>query len=134
MLLMSSQVNVMPTMKTRGLSAWQLRCLIIHCLWYTSQCTPNEIEMTVQCTQCQMSWGTWKAIYHLLYMCLIQNWYDAPFRRYNILKVMWPWFDLERLSKVKCIQVNWYFIDDFLYSTNHVYLHRFSRLRFWVCV
>ena len=28
--------------KTRGLSAWQLRCLIIHWVWYTAQRTPND--------------------------------------------------------------------------------------------
>ena len=53
----------------------------------------------------------WKTIYDLLYHAQ----YDAPFRRYNLLKVMWPWFDLEKLSKVKWLQVNWYFIKDFLY-------------------
>ena len=26
-----------------------------------------------------------------------------------------PWFDLERLSNVKCLEVNWWFIDDFIY-------------------
>ena len=60
-----------------------------------------------------MSWGKLKDHIWFIISCII--WYDALFRRYNFLKVMWPWFDLERLSKVKCLQVNWYFIDDFIY-------------------
>ena len=60
-----------------------------------------------------MSWGKLKDHIWFIISCTI--WYDAPFRRYNLLKVMRPWFDLERLSKFKCFQVNWYFIEDFLY-------------------
>ena len=60
-----------------------------------------------------MSWSKLK--YHIWCIISCTIWYDAPFRRYNLLKVMWLWFDLERLSNVKCLQVNWYFIDDFLY-------------------
>ena len=40
-------------MKTRGLSAWQLRCLIVYttlmmstCLWYTAKLTPNDLDLT----------------------------------------------------------------------------------------
>ena len=42
---------------------------------------------------------------HVCVSCTI--WYDAPFRRCNFLKVTWPWFDLERLCKVKCLEANW---------------------------
>ena len=34
---------------TRGLSAWQLRCLIIHWVWYIAQWTPNDLDLTFQC-------------------------------------------------------------------------------------
>ena len=45
---------------TRGLSAWQLRCLIIHCLLYTAQGTHNDLDLTFQCHQSQMSQGKLK--------------------------------------------------------------------------
>ena len=42
--------------KTRGLSAWQLRCLIVYatlmmsnCLWYTAKLIPNDLDLTFQC-------------------------------------------------------------------------------------
>ena len=69
-------VNQSSEHKTRGLSAWQLRCLIIHDLWCTAHWTPNDL------------FG------------------------FNFLKVMRTWFDLER---VKYLEVNCWFIDDFLY-------------------
>ena len=105
-------IIVLNKFKTRGLSAWKLRCLIIHYLWYmyTTQWTPNDLDFTFKC-QGQMSWDSkiiiiWFIIYTGMYVsCKI--WYDAPSRRYNLLKVMWPWFDIERLSKVKCLEVNW---------------------------
>ena len=31
---------------TRGLSTGQLRCLIIHWVWYTAQRTPNDLDLT----------------------------------------------------------------------------------------
>ena len=41
---------------TRGLSAWQLRCLIVYatlmisnCLWYTAKLIPNDLDLTFQC-------------------------------------------------------------------------------------
>ena len=41
---------------TRGLSAWQLRCLIVYatpmmsnCLWYTAELIPNDLDLTFQC-------------------------------------------------------------------------------------
>ena len=43
-------------MSTRGLSAWQLRCLIVYailmisnCLWYTAKLIPNDLDLTFQC-------------------------------------------------------------------------------------
>ena len=42
--------------QTRGLSAWQLRCLIVYatlmmsnCLWYTAKLIPNDLDLTLQC-------------------------------------------------------------------------------------
>ena len=45
-----------PSNKTRGLSAWQLRCLIVYailmisnCLWYPAKLIPNDLDLTFQC-------------------------------------------------------------------------------------
>ena len=44
------------TNQTSGLSAWQLRCLIVYatpmmsnCLWYTAKLIPNDLDLTFQC-------------------------------------------------------------------------------------
>ena len=66
----------------------------------------NEHPMTLiwpfNATQGQMSWGKLKDhIYDLLYRRFIQNLISCSI--YNLLKLRKPWFDLERLSKVKCL-------------------------------
>ena len=51
-----------------------------------AQLTPNNLDLTFQCHQGQMSWGKLKTIYM---MCFMQNaiQYDTPFRRY-LLKII----------------------------------------------
>ena len=61
---------------TRGLSAWQLRCLIVYatlmmsnCLWYTAKLIPNDLDLTFQCHPRSNVMGVnWKTIYDLLYV------------------------------------------------------------------
>ena len=49
-------VTLIWPLNTRGLSAWQLRCLIVYatlmmsnCLWYTAKLIPNDLDLTFQC-------------------------------------------------------------------------------------
>ena len=46
----------------------------------------------------------------MIYWVYENKLHDAPFRIYNLLKVMWPWFDHESLSKVKLIVHRWLLI------------------------
>ena len=59
---------------TRGLSAWQLRRLIVYAtlmisnyLWYTAKLIPNDLDLTFQCHPKSNVMGVnWKTIYDLL--------------------------------------------------------------------
>ena len=63
-----------------------------------------------------MSWGKLK--YHIWFTIYVFHakcdMIDAPFRRCNLLKVViCPWKVIQ--VQFKCLEVNWQFIDDFLY-------------------
>ena len=99
-------------LKTRGLSAWQLRCLIIHWVSYTAQRTPNYLDWPFQCHQGQMSRGKLKD--HMIYYLFMQNLYDAPFRRYTFwmhVTLIRPWkFIQGQMSWGKLIVHRWLLI------------------------
>ena len=58
---------------------------MIHSPWI-----PNYLDLTFQG---QMSWGKLKDhIWFTIYICVsCKIWSNAPFRRWNLLKVLWPW-------------------------------------------
>ena len=84
---------------TRGLSAWELRCLIIHGLW----CRAQWSWMNTQWHWFELSMPpkvkchgvNWKTIIYLLYKRFIQNlikcsiWEIQPFETHVTL--IWPW-------------------------------------------
>ena len=55
--MFSLHFMLFPTfLETRGLSAWQLRCIIVYAtlmmsnyLWYTAKLIPNDLDLTFQC-------------------------------------------------------------------------------------
>ena len=88
---------------TRGLSAWQLRCLIIHWVWYIEQWTPNYLNLTSNATKGKMSRGKLKD--HIWFtMCLWKNSCDAPFRSHV---TFWSHVTLIRPWKFVQGQMSW---------------------------
>ena len=102
--------------KTRGLSAWQLRCLIVYatlmmsnCLWYTAKLIPNDLVLTFQCHPRSNVMGQTERPYMIYYMCFMQNLIRRcsmqemqPFESHVTL--IWPWNGYPILS---IVEVNW---------------------------
>ena len=70
-------------------------------------------------------------VYHDVYYCHfpLDSWYTVVFTVYNSSMIMY-YCNKHFIRQFYCLillMIQWY-------STNHVYLHRFSRLRFCVCV
>ena len=102
--------------KTRGLSAWELRCLIIHGLWYRAQWSLMNTQWpwfdlsTPPNVKCHGV--NWKTIYDLLYRRFIQNlircsiYEIQPFETHVTL--IWPWKVIQgQMSWGKLIVHRW---------------------------
>ena len=79
--------------------------------------------------------GKWKFTYDFL--CIVNSNYMAR-KHHNedtaVSKNLWPWFDLSRSSKVKCLKGKWKFTYDFLSVGNSIYVankHRFEDTAVW---
>ena len=97
----------MAHVSTRGLSARQLRCLIVYATQMMSNCLMIHSQINTQWPWFDLSMPpkvkcngvNWKTIYDL--QCVsCKIWKDAPCRRCNLLKVMRSWF-------VKQCQLSW---------------------------
>ena len=131
---------------TRGLSAWQLRCLIIHRVWLQ----PNEHQMTfiwpLNATQGQMSWCKLKdhnyTVYDLLRvhekLHMMLHLGDTTF--WSHVTLIWPWKFIQcQMSLGKVIvhrwsnvihvyKVNWKAIYDLLYVYHTNFDHMMHHL------
>ena len=67
-------------------------------------------------------------------LLIVTTWLESTVWRYSCLKILWPWFDLWRSSKVKGHEGKWKFTYDFLsvvYSNYMARKHRFEDTAVW---
>ena len=98
--------NLHSKIKTRGLSAWQLRCLI-HWVWYTAQRTPNDLDLTFDLgfplkvkSRSQTCQGAMSHKWCIIWSKFVWNTYNKSYMAFQFTFNIWPLMKLKWQIKV----------------------------------